>query len=111
METKIGNLKQGNTVNVGRKKSIVRMKVLKGLEKSLPWLLKVAAGEPVVEFWKDGEIHFRSADVKERTEAIKMLAQYGLGVQTEVEGEFNSKVDLGSVIAEIASQIALRSTT
>ena len=83
-----GKLKTGNTVGVGRKRDIVRQKMLAGLSKALPDLIKIATGELEIHC-RDmfGNEYTKQPNANERIKAVSELAKHALPVKTEVTGE------------------------
>lgn len=88
-----GELKSGNTVNVGRKPSEVRQRLIDGIWDNLPWLLDVLAGKKVVDCQVDGT---RRPTAEEKARAAKRLE--GIAEPKDSDDKF-AKAYLESVAA------------
>lgn len=77
---------EGNRYGGGRKPNVVRKALLEQFDESIPFLLDVRNGTLKIPTYDlSGEpIGYREPSIKERLEAIKVFAEYGLGKKMDV---------------------------
>lgn len=91
-----GLLKSGNTVNVGRLKKDVRIRLIKGADAGADFWIRVSKGNKCIPVYNANgteRTHFRYPTVDERNYAIAKCCEYGVGKNDRLETEDVTPID------------------
>ena len=87
-----GQLKTGNTVNVGRLRKEVRLKCAMSASEGVEYWDKVARGLKVIAEYQMGQKKLRFPTHNERMRAIEHLVEIGIGRQDKLEVEDTTRL-------------------